>query len=373
MRIIEKSYKGYKPLYPLERICDPAGALFIDIETTGLKKETTSLYLIGCGQYTDEGFLTRLFFADTHEEEEDVLISFLDYMKDFTHLLHFNGTKFDIPYLQYKFKRYGISDPFTKIAQVDIYKLCKPLRYLLFPESMRQKAIESFLGISREDMYGGGELIEVYKDFEITGSDDDLKLLVTHNREDVLGMHLILPILYYLDLQDMSLSFEDYTINEYRDYKDSLREEVIFNYTTDVAFPISFTAKTDTMYVRASADNKKISIRLPIYDQDMYIFFDNYRDYCYIPDEDRAILRTVACALPKDRYKKATKETCYQRFSGRCIKQPHAIFKPVLKTCYKDKKMYFRFPEDFNKEAAEEFGRSLINVFFKTRKNLSLL
>ncbi len=373
MQIIEKSYKGYKPLYPIERICAPEKALFIDIETTGLKKETTSLYLIGCGQYTDEGFLTTLFFADTHEEESEILTSFLEYMKDFTHLLHFNGMKFDIPYLQYKIKQYGMTDPFSKVIQVDIYKLCKPLRYLLFPESMRQKAIESFLGIDREDTYGGGELIEVYKDYEITGSDEDLKLLVTHNREDVLGMHLIMPILFYLDLQDLPLTYEGYTINEYTDYNGIKKEEVIFSYITDVAFPVSFTAKTETMYVKASSKDNSVTIRLPIYDQEMKIFFDNYRDYCYLPDEDKAILRSVACALPKDRYKKATKETCYQRYNGRVLKQPCAIFRPVLKTAYKDKKMYFRFPEDFNKEAAEEFGRSLINVFFKTRRSLSLL
>ena len=48
MQVIEKLYKGYSPLYPLNCFCDSKKALFIDIETTGLKKETTSLYLIGC-------------------------------------------------------------------------------------------------------------------------------------------------------------------------------------------------------------------------------------------------------------------------------------------------------------------------------------
>jgi hypothetical protein len=173
-----------------------------------------------------------------------------------------------------------------------------------------------------------------------------------------------MPILYYLDLKDADLTFDTYTVRSYADYEGNQCEEVIFDYRTSLSLPVSFTAKTNTMFVKLLANEKKISIRLPIYDQEMKIFFDNYRDYCYLPDEDKAILRSVACALPKDRYKKATKETCYQRYNGRVLKQPCAIFRPVLKTAYKDKKMYFRFPEDFNKEAAEEFGRRLLNIFF---------
>ena len=73
MQIIKKLYEGYVPLYPLDGFCDTKKALFIDIETTGLKKETTSLYLIGCGNYTDEGSFVTLFFADDENEESEIL------------------------------------------------------------------------------------------------------------------------------------------------------------------------------------------------------------------------------------------------------------------------------------------------------------
>ena len=48
---------------------------------------------------------------------------------------------------------------------MDIYKKIRPYRKLLGLESMKQKAIEQFLGISREDKYTGGQLIEVYRDY----------------------------------------------------------------------------------------------------------------------------------------------------------------------------------------------------------------
>lgn len=364
MQIIDKLYKGAKPLYPVERFCPADSLLFIDIETTGLKKETTSLYLIGCGHYCEDGFFTRLFFADSENEEKDILLEFSGYLRSFTHIMHFNGDKFDVPYLLYKASKYDINDLFSDITGLDIYKMCKPLRYMLFPDSMRQKSIEGFLDVARDDRYNGGELIEVYKEYEKTHSSDALELLITHNREDVLGMHLIMPILYYLDLKDADLTFDTYTVRSYADYEGNQCEEVIFDYRTSLSLPVSFTAKTNTMFVKLLANEKKISIRLPIIRDELKIYFENYKEYCYLPDEDKAILRSVASALPKDRYQKATKQNCYQKYTGRFVKQPAAVFTPVFRSDIKDKKMYFRFPEDFNKEAAEEFGRRLLNIFF---------
>ena len=368
MQIIDKLYKGYVPLYPIERFCPAGKALFVDIETTGLKKETTSLYLIGCGYYTPEGFMTRLFFADRSSEESEILRAFAVFIKDYSNLFHFNGMKFDIPYLEYKAAKYSMNSLFDDMVQTDVYRLCAPLRFLLFPDSMRQKAIESFLEIPREDLYNGGELIEVYKRYESYPNDDDLSLLITHNREDVLGMHLIMPILSYLDFKDADLKFAGYKINSYTDYNGENLEELILEYTTGISVARSFVSKTESMYLKYSADTGRVLIRLPIYTCEMKIFFDNWRDYRYLPEEDTIIPKELACSLGKNRYKKATKETCYQRVSGKFVKQPADIFRPVLKTSYKDKKKYFRFPDSFNKEAAEEFGRSLINVFFTMKR-----
>ena len=373
MQIIERSYEGFSCALPAEIQCDPGKALFIDIETTGLKKETTSLYLIGCGFYTDEGFMTRLFFADDPCEEYDIMVRFRDFAKGFSHLFCFNGFKFDIPYLEYKASKYDLDDFFAGLSTVDIYRLCKPLRYLLFNDSMRQKAIESFLGIMREDKYGGGELIEVYKRYTRTNSPQDLDLLITHNREDVIGMHLILPILNYLELKDAPLEFEGYDVNGYTDFGGNSLEEVILTYRTPLTLPRPFVAKTDSMYVRYSSESGKIMIRLPLVEGTMKLFFDNYRDYCYIPDEDTVVPKSLAEALPKGSYKKATRDTCYQPVTGKFVKQPAAVFEPVLKISYKDKRRYFKFPDSFKKEAAETFGRELINIFFTMKKRTSTL
>lgn len=364
MQILEDILTDNPPLTDITEFCPKDKILFIDIETTGLKKETTSLYLIGCGYYKGNDFYTKLFFADSEDEEAMILSAFLDFLKGYTHLFHFNGNKFDIPYLNYKAKKFNLGDIFENITQVDVYSLIKPLRFLLFPTSMRQKVVEDFLKITREDMFNGGELIEVYKRYTKTRNENDFKALITHNKEDVIGMHKILPILSYLDLENAHLCFESFSINEYCDYLGVPQKEVLLTYRHNCSIPKSFVTKTDTMFVKVSATDGKVIIRLPIYEGTMKLFFENYRDYYYIPEKDCCMIKELCGTLPKKSYQKATRDTCYQKVEGTFVKQPCKIFNPSFKTDYKDKASYFRFPEDFDTDKRDSFGDELIQVFF---------
>lgn len=364
MQIINETYDNYSPLYPIDNFCPIDKALYIDIETTGLSKETTSLYLIGCGYYDKTSFKIKLFFADSPNEELELLNQFIAFSQEFTHLIHFNGTKFDIPYLKYKANKYNIQDPFVNLIQIDVYQMSKPLRYLLFPTSMRQKCIEEFLSISRDDQYNGGELISVYHSYVSTRSLDDFDKLITHNREDILGMHKIMPILYYLDIKSSPLQYITHHINSYDDYYGNTQKELIIEYKCDVFFPKSFTSKTTTLYLKADAENRTFTFRLPIYETEMKLYFDNYKDYYYLPADDSCIHKSVAMGLNKGEYKKATKETCYRKMYGSFIKQPSNQFTPVFKTSYKDKANYFLLSDSISNDDYNIFGTSLVNVFF---------
>lgn len=368
MQIIENIYKNYSPLYPIENICSKEKALFMDIETTGLSKEKTSLYLIGCGYYIGDDLITKLFFADSPDEELELLNAYIDFQKSFSHLFHFNGTKFDIPYLEYKAKKYNIDGIFDNICQVDVYIMSKPLRQLLFPVSMRQKCIEEFMQISREDKYNGGELIEVYHSYCKDKSPESFNALITHNLEDVLGMHKILPILHYLDLMKNPLVYQDHFVNEYTDFNGNKGKELIINYTSNVNIPKSFNARTETLYLKANAETNIFSFRLPIITCDMKRFYENYRDYYYLKYQDCCIHKSAAMGLEKSQYIKATKENCYQKITGDFVKQPCKIYSPSFKQSYKDKCSYFLFPDSFDESKASEFGNELLNIFFYKRR-----
>lgn len=151
--------------YPLDRIGPKEQLLFFDIETTGFSGDTSQLYLIGCVYHDGFGWKLIQWFADTRQAESELLDAFFVFIKRFKTLIHFNGDHFDIPYLEKCCRRLGLSHSFEGMESMDIYKKIRPYRKLLGLESMKQKAIEQFLGISREDKYTGGQLIEVYRDY----------------------------------------------------------------------------------------------------------------------------------------------------------------------------------------------------------------
>jgi len=368
MQIIKESKQNTPPLYPIEEFCPIEKALYIDIETTGLSKETTSLYLIGCGYYQEGNFITQLFFADDPCEELLLLNHFIDFSKKYTHLFHFNGLKFDIPYLEHKARKYNLGDIFENLTQVDVYQLMKPLRYLLFPSSMRQKCIEDFLGIVRKDMYNGGELISVYHSYVKSKSSEDFDKLITHNVEDVMGMHKIMPIMHFLKLKYCDIHYISYDIKTYTDYEGLCQKEVLFTFSYNLDLPLSFNSKTQTMYLKVNNEKKIMIFRLPIYNCEMKLFFDNYKDYYYMPEKDECIHKSVAMGLDKIRVKKSTKENCYIKRTSDFIKVPDGIYKPLFRPTYKEKARFITFPESFETEKADQFGRDLLDVFFNKRR-----
>ena len=76
MQVIKELNNGINPGYPIEKYAPPENILFIDIETTGLSKEHTDLYLIGCGYFDENGYNTIQWFADSPLEEADIIKAF---------------------------------------------------------------------------------------------------------------------------------------------------------------------------------------------------------------------------------------------------------------------------------------------------------
>ena len=93
------------------------------------------------------------------------------------------------------------------MESVDIYKRIKPWKKHLGLENLKQKTIEGFLSICREDSFDGGQLISVYEDYLKTRDENLLRLLLLHNEEDLKGMPSLLPILFYPDFLPRILLF----------------------------------------------------------------------------------------------------------------------------------------------------------------------
>ena len=177
--------------------CSNKDILFIDIETTGLSLRSSDLYLIGASYYKDGSWQICQFFAEDINQEKEILEAFSEFSKGFSKVLHYNGDRFDIPYIKSKLEKHGLPNIFEDMDSIDIYKKIGPYKRQLGLMDCKQKTVELYLGINREDKYDGGKLIPIYKNYEQSKNKEALKLLLLHNFEDVKGMFGILPMLQY--------------------------------------------------------------------------------------------------------------------------------------------------------------------------------
>ncbi|HAT89882.1 MAG TPA: elongation subunit of DNA-dependent DNA polymerase [Roseburia sp.] len=343
-------------------------SLFFDIETTGFSAARTSLYLIGCAARKEDQLIVDQFFAETPAEESDVLHAFFDYLKNFDTIITFNGIGFDIPYLTNKCQKHKIPEPFSSYKYVDIYKMISGFRFLFALPNLKQKTVEQFLGLEREDMYNGGELIEVYQSYQRNPDKTLVSLLKQHNYEDVIDMPKLLSILSYVKLFDGAFSVTSLCANEYISYDGSPCRELLFSLQNNFPVPKHISCHYEDFHLVADADQTKLCVRL--YTGELKYFLPDYKNYWYLPEEDLAIPSSLATSIPKERKKKATAGTCYEKKNAIFIPQYQEIQKPAFRHMFKDKKSYFELSENFigSKEMQKEYCMHVLN--FICRKKL---
>lgn len=321
-------------------------ALFFDIETTGFSSARTFIYLIGCVSRNGEKLMADQFFADNPAEEPEVISAFLSFAEDFDTIITFNGIGFDIPYLTSRCKILNIEEHLSNYTYIDIYRLVSKLKFLLKLPNYRQKSIESFLGIDRTDTFDGGELIEVYQNYVSQPSDESLALLKQHNLEDILNMPQLLKVLSYCCLFEGRFSVISARTDTYTNlYGKPGNPELYIILQNEIPVPCRVSCQYKEFYLTAHKDQTTLNIKL--LNGELKFFFENYKDYYYLPAEDMAIHKSVASYVEKEYRKKATASTCYSRKSAVFIPQYEKIATPLFQNHPKDKLTYFELTDSF--------------------------
>ncbi len=326
MLTIEDDYVSSLPC-SCEELGSEEGLLFFDIETTGLSAKSSMIYLIG-SLYTDgTEFHLKQFFAQCRDDELCVLNAFNEYLATLPAgclLTHFNGNNFDLPFLRQRCERCHITSPLFEMNSCDLYRMIRPYKNLLGLPSLRQKAIEDYLGIDREDPFDGGQLIAVYEDYVQTKSPLGLQALLKHNDEDLRNMPKLLSI---RNLRSC-LEAEYQPISEEVHHAAALdghpTSELLIRLDNPCPLPRPVTVRMDSgIYLTAS--DSRISLAVPIVSGEMKHYFDDPRDYFYLPVEDRAVHKSVGIYVDREYREKATRDTCYTRRTGEFIPCPEGM------------------------------------------------
>lgn len=285
--------------------------LFFDIETTGLSADTSNLYLIGCIYYSEKGWQLLQWFADEYHEEAKLLQAFFSFASRFSILLHYNGNGFDIPYLLKKCQQYKLDNTFDAFTSIDLYKKFLPFKKALGLPSIKQKKVEELFGLYRIDAFSGGALIKVYGDYihgkilkEAPSHLEELKsTLLLHNQEDLTGLLYITPILALEDLLKTEPSAITASYNQ---------NTLILSAILPSPLPLEFSISGEDGFFLECKKETGI-LHIPVCNNQFKLYYENYKDYFYLPAEDCAVHKSIASCVDKEFRKKATKETCYTK------------------------------------------------------------
>ncbi len=348
--------------YPLERLAPLNEVLFIDIETTGFTAAKSQLYLIGCAFYHEENWQIKQWFAQSPEEEPELLKAFFTFAEKFSYLMHYNGNNFDLPYLKQKIKQYDLPYSFNNFEGIDIYRRIYPYKNFLKLPNCKQKTIEYFLNISREDTFTGGELINLYNDY-ITSHDYNLyHALLLHNTDDIKGMLEILPILSYYDLFNCNIKARKVQANYYNDIHGIPRKELLMKIVFASPLPVSISAMAKGCHFKGEGHEGTLII--PIYEEEMKYYYANYKDYYYLPTEDAAMHKSIASFVDKEYREQATASNCYTRKFSSYLPQWDVLVEPFFKREYKTNDLFFELTDEIKKDRQlfSDYASHVLNI-----------
>lgn len=321
----------YENLIPYDSLCahcDPYDSLYFDIETTGLSREKNHIYLIGAAYYTEVGLNIKQWFAESESEEALVIEAFKDFVSSFSYLINFNGKTFDIPFVMKRAELYNIKINLLSLYNIDLYTYVKQYKNILSLNDTKQKTIERFLGINRSDPYTGKELIDVYKKYSgnsysnttySNNKNELLNMLLLHNKEDVLYMHYISQILNYSELSSIECTYVSHCTYEYNSISGEKQQELIIKGTHNFKYinkNVTSIKSIGNVGLALKICKDEIVLRIPIQDIKLNYYFPNYKDYCYLINENICVLKSVAASVKKENKTNVTKEKCCISYQG---------------------------------------------------------
>lgn len=366
MRTINETLEDFAIRYPLERISAPEKLLFIDIETTGFTAKNSSLYLIGSAYFASGRWHIRQWFADSYDDEQTLLADFFSFAADYTHLIHFNGNNFDLPYLLQKCEMFKLPYNFDNFEGIDLYKRISPYKFFLHTPNCKQKTLEELLGIDREDLCSGGDLIGLYHAYVKRQDDETLRFLLLHNSDDMKGMLQLLPLLAFYDLFNGPLTAKKVQSNAFVDYHGHDRTELLMKLELPAALPFTVSNLSNGCYF--SGEDREGILKVPVYEEEMKYFYSNYKDYYYLPAEDAALHKSVASFVDKTHRVQATAATCYTRKYATYLPQWDIFQEPFFKRDYKSRELFFELTDEMKKDRAffSRYAQYLLGKMAKT-------
>lgn len=351
MKIIDKTFPPAALPDHLPFSASPADLALIDIETTGLSPDRGIVYLIGmitCRSDKTRQF--RQYFAQTRDEEAQILSRFFQDLSGKRVLVEYNGDRFDIPFLMKRSEKLSVPCPLMEMSLCDLYRIVHPLQNFLGLIDGRQQTVEKMMGTGRIEDRSGKDLIAAYLDYTASGSESMENLLLSHNEADVLGLSCLMNLLSYDALFhcEGGLSLSRVETQQYEGLDGMTRIELLLHFHPADPFPAPLLGIRDGCLLRA--DRGEGIIKVPMEIGELKYFYANYREYWYFPEQDEAIHRSVAQFAERSHRIPATPATCYTRKNGVYLPEWNDFARPVFRASSDSAEIWFELTADRKKD-----------------------
>jgi len=169
----------------------PAGILYLDIETTGLR--STPLFLVGLMYSEGEDLIIDQLFARDYTEERAVLSSVSRMLASREVLVTFNGNTFDVPFIADRMTFHGLPMGMPR-SHVDLLPVSRALMKGRTPDHRLQTLERFVLGRKRTGDIPGSEIPGAYHDYVRTRDARRMAAVIHHNRLDLLSMMELITV-----------------------------------------------------------------------------------------------------------------------------------------------------------------------------------
>jgi len=185
-------------------------AVIFDIETTGLNPHRNRVVLIGFIRFDRKNRLTmNQLFIDDFSEEAEMLSIFYRIAASSGFYVTYNGTSFDLPFLNTRMNQNSRIGHFDSFYNIDLMRVLKSKHFDFQLPDYKLKTVEKHMGISRSDLISGKESVELYEKY-ISSKDPGLKdKILLHNADDITNLYKLLKIFEFADQPEIFFDFSN--------------------------------------------------------------------------------------------------------------------------------------------------------------------
>jgi uncharacterized protein YprB with RNaseH-like and TPR domain len=173
--------------------------LVFDLEKSSEKKDP--IISIGVLTYDSGRFYSQVYFARDPNEEKAIISELLAKIPDYSTIITYNGTSFDVPRFLERLQYNGFScrsncEGLLSERHVDLYPIVKRNLGLLFPDRTLRTLEKEYLSYDRGNDLNSRYIPEVYQKFLIDNDTSQMIKVLNHNLIDVWAIAGIMKNLF---------------------------------------------------------------------------------------------------------------------------------------------------------------------------------